>query len=261
MEITQQLEEVPDPRILGTKIIFDSRLDEFSQLKDKNRLVDNINQQSQPRPTHREQKEDVGGKFDDDDFNDESSKISFKKKDAEADSGEMETSYERIRNVQQSLINFKRELAKENIPIEFLDFILYNYQDHFTNESLTSEEIDEFFKFLKAHIQNLKFEVTLPKPFLKSEEEYDLKYMLKSSESKEAYQSAMEELNPKFVDLKEPALKVIENSLWDLYEDLNKKSVNPKYQVYGMHKGLNILENNYREYVMKASSGVKVGVK
>ena len=121
MEITQQLDEVPDPRIHGAKIIFDSRLDEFSNSKDNARLINDLNKQSYPKITLQDKKDALLGKSEeeDEDFNEETSKISFKKKDAEADTGEKETYAERIRNMQQRLINFKRELAELNIPIEF----------------------------------------------------------------------------------------------------------------------------------------------
>jgi hypothetical protein len=117
VEVDQKLADTPDPRIHGAKIIFDSRLDSFSQKDDH--LQNQLRQQSYPKITLKDKKEALFGKSEPkDEFDEEPSKIKFKKS-TEADSGEQEAADERRRSLQQKLINFKRQLVEVDVPVEF----------------------------------------------------------------------------------------------------------------------------------------------
>jgi hypothetical protein len=117
VEVDQKLADTPDPRIHGAKIIFDSRLDSFSQNDDH--LQNQLRQQSYPKITLKDKKEALFGKSESkDEFDEEPSKIKFKKS-TEADSGEQEAADERRRSLQQKLINFKRQLVEVDVPVEF----------------------------------------------------------------------------------------------------------------------------------------------
>ena len=134
VEVTQTMKDSPDPRVHGAKIIFDSRLDEFSSMNEKEKYLSELGSEPHyPKLTLKDKKEALFGKNParDEEFESEPSRSSFKRKrDAEADSGEEETHDESVRNLQQKLINFKRVLVEMGVPVEFCDNLLQKYQSY-----------------------------------------------------------------------------------------------------------------------------------
>lgn len=201
VEVEQKYRETPDPRIHGAKIIFDSRMDSFSQNADD--LQSQLRKQDYPKITLKDKKEALFGKQEEtDEFNEEPSKIRFKKS-TEADSGENEAAEERRRSIQQKLINFKRELAEDNVPIEFLDFVLRGYKETLITGDIAEKDFDNFLQFLKVQISKLKLKNKNEAPKYMPLENYTIEYLSKASSSNADLSKARKELNPHFSSLKD----------------------------------------------------------
>lgn len=252
VEVTQTMKDSPDPRVHGAKIIFDSRLDEFSSLNDKETYLSELGSEPHyPKLTLKDKKEALFGKNParDEEFESEPSRTSFKRnRDAEADSGEQETHDESVRNLQQKLINFKRVLVELGIPVEFCDHLLQKYQSYLSDDKTTENDVDAFLEYLKYNIIRLKFETEKKVKVYKPIEEYTIDYLYNVSKTNNLLNQAKEELNPRFNSMHECVLTLIEEEANSLGRKLKEKC-DKKYEPQKAFEGLLRLEDEYQSYI------------
>jgi hypothetical protein len=157
VEVEHGLNEVPDPRIHGAKIIFDSRLDKYTK---KDEMQERLSQLSKKpvfvkpaESTDEQQFEDQDEEFE------EETKSGFRKQSqAESNDGEEEDREEAVRKVQQMVIGFKREMVEKGVEGGLLDFVLQKFFDILGDKMMTEKEVAQFLEFLKEFIGRIKNE-------------------------------------------------------------------------------------------------------
>lgn len=261
IEVSQDLQEVPDPRILGTKIIFDSRLDQYSQSDDVQEKLSALGSQPHyPKLTLQDKKEALFGKkeiAEIDEFGEEPSKPSFRKKnDAEADIGIAEIKDERIRLIQQKLINFKRILVGTGIPPDFCDYLILKFSKFIEDSETTDKQIEEFCKYLKENIKRLRFEATKESVLSSITNIASVDLLCTISKNNENLERARKTLGPQHANMKEFVHHVIELGLEKLIKKLDS-TLHRKFQTNIMHVKVNDLQRGLLEYEAKRKSRTK----
>lgn len=253
VEVEHDINEAPDPRIHGAKIIFDSRLDKYARKDDMEERLNRLSRQPVfKRPS--ETKENPQFVEELDDFEEENRKFGFRKQSqAEADEGVQEAKEEAIRKVQQMIIGFKREMVGKGVEAGFLDFILEKFFDVLGDKIMTEKEVNNFLTFLKESIESIIGELMQIEDKVTPIEMYTLKYLYNASKTKEDLQKIKDSLNPKFKNLSECVHYVIQSEISTLMNKFNNK-FNNRYYPHQVLKQLMKMEEEFHNFIPVPSS-------
>lgn len=263
MEIDQQVKDAPDPRIHGAKIVFDSRLDEFSGLtKREDRLAEMARENPvYPKLTLKDKKEALFGKSEEvkeeeEEFARDTIRSTFKKRnDAEADEGAIEIEEERQRKVQEALINFKRVLVESGVPVGFCDYLLLQYNAHLSDPRISEKEVEGFLEYLKIHVQNIKFSPsqanpTLTKPSPSDPREYTLEELHNASKTYDTLTQVRKTIPKSHKNLQNYLVFTIEKTAADFTQKLTS-ACSKLYETDRYFKGINRLEQSFTDYISR----------
>ena len=169
-----------------------------------------------------------------------------KKRQAESDDGTEINKEEKLRQIHQAFINFKKLMIKKGVPTNYINYIFEKFKERLVNNKMNEEEINQFFMYLATHIPKVKFVNKLHKTEKKSKpiEEYTLDYLCESVKSKDALNLAKSELNSEFKDFKDWIIKTIEKEFAFLQSRIdNTKTKN--YESVILTQTLNKINNEY----------------